>query len=1090
MAKFFRLFLFFGLVLFGAGKIIHSSLNPFGHEVKFSAKSARGLSKFVSRRSPASALRSGLNVTIAEGEVAYLDESTSIDTLTINGELHCDEDHADELIELRVKTIHVNGVFQCGTTSNPYSKKFIISLKDSTIDPKVSPAYRGIIIMGGGKLILNGESKKAGWVRLGQNANPGDDFIVLEDRRLRSLDAIKEQFQLIKQRKVERTRSLVFSWIKSVLPVPVVSKSVYNYLSNDIYRQKFKVGDKIAIGPTGYDYSEAESFTVTAIDAVDPRKVYIDGTIQHLHWGEKRYYDSNAMGRVLLDESAEVANLTRNIVIRADEKYGLIDEGTSESSQRGGHIMVHHMGKAYINSVELYKLGQAGVMARYPFHWHHVGDAPGQYVKNSSIHHSYQRCITVHRTNKVLLQNNVCFNFKGHGYFLEDGSEIENKIIRNLAMKATAPSANKLLLASDDIANSEGQGRFPSVSGFWISNPDNYIVYNVASGSVGTGIWMSFEDEVKDMQGNIVATPINEITDTFNFNTAHSGKVGITWDGAPGWVSANNPNNPNDLKLANAHYNPPNVPVFRGLKAYKNSMSGIYFRGQSVVYKDTIVADNGWSFWVSYNQIVQNSVFIGRTDNLTPEMEEKYFADSRYGRYRRTGMVLYDGPFEIHNSDFIDFDTEEHSYDVSSWQTVNTTYVPFTATGGSEKFTNFVSGLSFSPEPIHRIHLESEDIYDKARQSLGNSTIRDMDGSLTGTGVNSVVVGKRSMAVTAADNCVEGGESFYNLLICPEEYTEGSFTFMRWGSSQASPWGTPFVVMRNDGKTSYPFDEWNRISGIANNLFATINSEDYSYTLLPKYQYEKDRTIGATARLSANTESESPLIPVVKIIAYGKNCHLDDDAVEATSLADLKTKTQTSYFADGEDFYVRVVPEYRWQKIADDPVVQATALRSDTRYSILCDEGYLEPRVIGKIERVLRGPSSTTVEGWACNYTKSSSINVKLYAYGSPIAVPHDDYQSAIESRNVATDIKTYTLLKQEYSNDESTPEINMACGYLTELGRKFNITIPNTELAAFTDHKFYVKGLSNSGGNDAFIERSGDFSVLGLQIQTQLIER
>ena len=58
---------------------------------------------------------------------------------------------------------------------------------------------------------------------------------------------------------------------------------------------------------------------------------------------------------------------------------------------------------------------------------------------------------------------NVCYNFKGHGYFLEDGTEQNNKIIRNLAMMAMPPSSNKLLLRSDDVSKSENQGRFPAV---------------------------------------------------------------------------------------------------------------------------------------------------------------------------------------------------------------------------------------------------------------------------------------------------------------------------------------------------------------------------------------------------------------------------------------------------------------------------------------------------------------------------------------------------------------------------------------------------------------------------------------------------
>lgn len=664
----------------------------------------------------------GLSVVINAGEVVYLDESINIDTLTINGELHCDEENADSLVELRVKTIHVNGVLQCGTSSNPYNKKLIISLKDSEINPKKDPGYRGIIIHDGGRMTMHGDSSKAGWTRLAQTARPGDNSV-----------EIVNKYQII----VDQTEI-------SRISKPIFTRS-----------HGYRIGDQIVIAPMGFNYAEAESFIITDINRSEPNRLYLDKPITFTHWGQKQYFQKADGKSVSLDESAEVANLSRSILIRADEQEFTIPEGEGATDQRGGHIMVHPGGKAYIDSIELYKMGQAGVLGRYPFHWHHVGNAPGQYVKNSSIHHSFQRCITIHRTHKTTLHNNVCYNFKGHGYFLEDGSEIENQITNNLAIMARAPSACKILLASDDIAHSEAQGRFPAVSGMWISNPNNYVKNNIVAGSVGTGIWMSYEKEVKDTDGNVVARPLYTATDTFNYNSAHSCQTGITWDGARGWANANNPNNPNDKKITSAHYKPPVVPIFKGLRAYKNRLTGIYFRGNTAIYDGALVADNGWGFWVAYNQIIRNSIFIGETNNKSPEIDLFYYNHIRSGRYRKTGVVLYDGPFEVHNSHFLNYSTSARTYVRSNGQTVNSTIVPFTTTGGSNKFTNLVSGLSFNPDPIYRVHVEDSNENSEARQLLANGVIRDLDGSLTGTGLNSVVTATRSLGVRSQSNYVE-----------------------------------------------------------------------------------------------------------------------------------------------------------------------------------------------------------------------------------------------------------------------------------------------------------------------------------------------
>ncbi len=76
-------------------------------------------------------------------------------------------------------------------------------------------------------------------------------------------------------------------------------------------------------------------------------------------------------------------------------------------------------------------------LARYPIHWHLIGDAQGQYIKNASIHDTYNRCVTVHGTNFLHVENNVTYNTVGHCFFLEDGAEHGNRssAVHNLAIQ-------------------------------------------------------------------------------------------------------------------------------------------------------------------------------------------------------------------------------------------------------------------------------------------------------------------------------------------------------------------------------------------------------------------------------------------------------------------------------------------------------------------------------------------------------------------------------------------------------------------------------------------------------------------------------
>lgn len=101
-----------------------------------------------------------------------------------------------------------------------------------------------------------------------------------------------------------------------------------------------------------------------------------------------------------------------------------------------------------------------------------------RYIKNCSISYSFNRCITVHGTNNTVVSliflsffpsdsflsssvfllyffhqskvaNNTCFNFIGHGYFLENGVETGNWFDGNLGIYAIRPPANEAILPSD-----------------------------------------------------------------------------------------------------------------------------------------------------------------------------------------------------------------------------------------------------------------------------------------------------------------------------------------------------------------------------------------------------------------------------------------------------------------------------------------------------------------------------------------------------------------------------------------------------------------------------------------------------------------
>ena len=98
----------------------------------------------------------------------------------------------------------------------------------------------------------------------------------------------------------------------------------------------------------------------------------------------------------------------------------------------GGGNAVEHMLTQNIEGVEFTDMGQPGLEARYNFHWHLAGDREGDYLRNSSIHHSLQRAVVVHQTDNVLVENVVAFNVLNHAFIpAEDGNEVDNTFIFN-----------------------------------------------------------------------------------------------------------------------------------------------------------------------------------------------------------------------------------------------------------------------------------------------------------------------------------------------------------------------------------------------------------------------------------------------------------------------------------------------------------------------------------------------------------------------------------------------------------------------------------------------------------------------------------
>src|SRR6516165_10112179 len=511
----------------------------------------------------------------------------------------------------------------------------------------------------------------------------------------------------------------------------------------------WRVGDEIVLASTDFDPHQAERRSIAAIRA---NTITLDKKLDYMHFG-KITFD--------VDERGEVGMLSRNILIQASPD--------ADTTLFGGHIMAMAGSKMFVDGVELNRMGQNMHLARYPVHWHLVGDAgQGQYIRNSAIHDTYSRCVTVHGTNYLGIENNVTYNNIGHCFFLEDGIEHGNQYVHNLGILTKchpdAPCVPTNLAAAGEIRPAGGNGQnakdvlLPSdntAATFWITNPDNIYRDNVAAGSDSNGFWMSLpEHPTGKFEGTEISkatwprrTPFREFKgnvahsnyDSFMFdrNVGPDGHFGVTGSSQTGHE---NPADANSKAVES---------VFQDLTAYKNRNGAIWGRGEMHVFRNVKLADNAIGFthasgafgrYAFTSQVVE-SLVVGETENIGNPRTD---AEKAYGRslpkpgmadYPIRGYEYYDYRHDVENVTFVNF------LDNATRKTGAISNLMFSSFGVSTN--NAFERLKFvNAKPVYFPPMADNSKWasdNGGSTSYKTAAYRDKDGSLGG-GPNSYVL--------------------------------------------------------------------------------------------------------------------------------------------------------------------------------------------------------------------------------------------------------------------------------------------------------------------------------------------------------------
>jgi cell migration-inducing and hyaluronan-binding protein len=669
--------------------------------------------------------RAGDEVTVEKGKDVVLDVSSPpLHGLTVKGKLSF-SDKAD--LELTTEWVMLFGELEIGTEAQPHTHKATITLTDNVPNEEMAGmGDRGIMVLGG-TLNLHGDRTNS-WSKLAKTAEAGSSSIQVLDAK---------------------------GW---------------------------RVGDQIVLASTDFDAHQAERRTISGIQG---NTITLDRKLDYMHFGRITYG---------VDERGEVGMLTRNILIQASPD--------ADKTLFGGHVMAMVTSKMYVSGVEFNRMGQNMHLARYPIHWHLVGDGKGQYIQNSSIHDTYSRCVTVHGTNDVRVENNVTYNTIGHCFFLEDAVEHGNQFVHNLGILTKchpdAPCVPTNLAPFGSVAGGKnfdtaGQNAkdilIPSdnnVSTFWITNPDNTFVDNVAAGSDATGFWYAMPEHPT---GAFAGTDISKATwprrtqiKEFKGNTAHSNFDGFMMDRGPradghfavgGYISLANPADANS---------PQATSVVEDFTSYKNRNSGIWARGEMHLFKNLKLADNAIGYTHAsgnfgqsgYTSRVVDSLFVGETANVgnprTP-------AEMAYGRslpepevadFPIRGYEFYDYHHELDNDTFVNFQ------DNATRKTGAISYLLFTSFGMSSN--NTVERAKFiNAKPVYFPPMEhkwSNDDYGNG--SYKTAVFHDLDGSVDGVPGSFILINDENDRI-AIDTTACRVKPTWNAAVCKGDVGRLSF---------------------------------------------------------------------------------------------------------------------------------------------------------------------------------------------------------------------------------------------------------------------------------------------------------------------------
>jgi len=380
---------------------------------------------------------------IAAGTEVLLDADADLGSLKIDGTLKWDLTKDD----LTLKSGFIvaegpEGTFEMGTPEDPMLNKATIYIKNNGKEhsSRLGSRVFGVVYSVGspaGKapsVKVHGRPLPKTWSLMVKNTEEGDNSIEIEG-------------------------------------------DVANADSGIIDGGNWKVGDRIGIAPAGMMGERiGEAFNIKSLISDGTTTVItLDGNLEE-----------PKLGRADLRLQCEVVLLSRNVLMTGDDTsdsgqgwHGIAAAGQFASDPKDG-------GSFQIEYARQERCGQARIKGSYCLHFHLMGDCgydeangdplrPRCLFRGNALENGYQRGLTVHGTHRSMVDNNVLWNVKGAGLYVEDGNEMGNKIQYNVNICPYNKGGchNCKVWATDNGEADNGQQ-----SGMWAMSPTNDFLFN------------------------------------------------------------------------------------------------------------------------------------------------------------------------------------------------------------------------------------------------------------------------------------------------------------------------------------------------------------------------------------------------------------------------------------------------------------------------------------------------------------------------------------------------------------------------------------------------------------------------------------